>query len=143
MQLYLTKLLVLPLVLHVLMVLFISQKMLRARIRSVQSGQTKISDIAVNSDAWPRKVKQVSNNFDNQFQTPMLWYACTALVLVLGVVDVLFVGLTWLYLLLRLVHSMIHLGSNDVPSRMKVFLLSFFVLVAMWVWLTVRLVMLG
>jgi hypothetical protein len=143
MNLFFTKLLVLPLILHVLLVLYIGQKMLRSRIRSVRSGQTKLSDIAVDTDAWPRRLKQLSNNFDNQFQTPMLWYACTAMVLILGVVDLAFVGLSWLYLILRVIHSAIHIGSNSVPTRMRVFLVSFFALVAMWLWLAVRLVMLG
>jgi hypothetical protein len=143
MNLFFTKLLVLPLILHVLLVLYIGQKMLRSRIRSVRSGQTKLSDIAVDTDAWPRRLKQLSNNFDNQFQTPMLWYACTAMVLVLGVVDLAFVGLSWLYLILRVIHSVIHIGNNSVPTRMRVFLVSFFALVAMWLWLAVRLVMLG
>ncbi len=143
MTLYLTKLLVLPLILHVVLILYIGQKLVRARIRSVRSGQTKISDIAVDTYAWPRKVKQLGNNFDNQFQTPTLWYGLTALVIALGTVDFIFVGLSWLYLLLRVVHSMIHIGNNEVPTRMRVFLVSFFVLVAMWLWLAVRLVMLG
>jgi hypothetical protein len=143
MQLYLTKLLALPLILHVLMVLYIGQKMVRSRVRAVRSGQAKISEIALDADAWPRKVKQIGNNFNNQFQTPMLWYAGTALVIALGIADVVFVGLSWIYLLLRFVHSIVHMGSNDVPTRMRVFMVSFFVLVAMWLWLAVRLVMLG
>jgi hypothetical protein len=140
---FFVKLLVLPLILHVLLIVVIGQKMVSARIRAVRSGQTKISEIAVDTDAWPRKVKQIGNSFNNQFQTPMLWYAGTALVLALGIADVVFVGLSWLYLLLRLVHSIVHMGSNDVPTRMRVFMVSFFVLVAMWLWLAVRLVMLG
>jgi hypothetical protein len=137
------KLLVLPLILHVLMVFFIGQKLVSARIKSVRSGQTKISDIAADSDAWPRKIRQVGNNFDSQFHAPTLWYACTAIVLALGVADFIFVGFAWLYLLLRFVHSMIHMGNNTVPTRMRVFVTSIFVLVAMWLWLGVRLVMLG
>jgi hypothetical protein len=143
MQLFLTKLLVIPLVMHVLLVLYIGMRSLRARIRSVRSGQTKLSDIAVASDAWPRRVKQYGNNFDNQFETPTLWYGCTAIILALGLVDLMFVGLSWCYLLLRAAHSIIHMGSNDVPSRMRVFIVSFFVLVVMWLWLAFRLVMLG
>jgi hypothetical protein len=138
-----TKFLVLPLVLHVLLVAYIGQKMLRSRIKSVTSGKTKISDIAVDDDAWPRKVKQIGNNFDNQFQVPMLWYACVALVVALGLGDFVFVALSWMFLVLRFVHSMIHIGSNDVPTRMRVFLMSFVALFAMWLWLAVRLLVLG
>ncbi len=138
-----TKLLVLPLVLHVLLIVYVGQESVRARIKSVRSGQTKISDIAVSSNAWPSKVKQLGNNFDNQFETPTLWYANVAVVLALGVADFVFVGLAWIYLLLRIAHSLIHIGDNYVPTRMRVFLASFAALVAMWLWLAIRLFVLG
>jgi hypothetical protein len=137
------KLLVLPLILHVMMVFYIGLKLVRARIRSVRHGQTKISDIAANSEAWPRKIRQLGNNFDNQFQSPALWYGCTAIILALGVADLVFVGLSWFYLLMRLVHSIIHIGNNEVPSRMRAFLLGFVALVGMWLWLAARLLVLG
>lgn len=135
------KLLVLPLVLHVLAVFYIGLKLVRARISSVRSGTTKISDIAANSDAWPRKVRQIGNNFDSQFHAPTLWYALTAVVLALGLADHVFVALGWLFLLLRIAHSFVHIGNNHVPTRMRVFLLSFLTLVAMWLWLALRLMM--
>jgi hypothetical protein len=139
----LIRFLVLPLILHVLMVFYIGLKLMRVRIKAVRSGQTKLSEIAANSEAWPRKIRQVGDNFDNQFQSPMLWYACTAIILALGIVDMFFVGLSWLYLVLRFAHSMVHIGNNNVPTRMRVFVTGFFVLVAMWIWLAFRLVMIG
>ena len=135
------KLMVLPLVLHVLVVFLIGMKLVRSRIKSVRSGTTKISDIAANSEAWPRKIRQLGNNFDSQFHAPTLWYALVAVVLALGLTDYVFVALGWLFFLLRAAHSLIHIGNNHVPTRMRVFLLSFVMLVAMWLWLAARLMM--
>lgn len=40
-------------------------------------------------------------------------------------------GLAWLYVALRLLHAGIHIGSNHVPHRMRVFVLSVAVLLAL------------
>jgi hypothetical protein len=137
------KLLVLPLILHVLLIFYIGQKLVRARIKSVRSGQTKISDIAANSDAWPRRLRQIGSNFDSQFHAPTLWYALTAIVVALNLSDYVFVALAWIFLVFRIAHSLVHMGSNDVPTRMRVFLISFMALVAMWLWLAFRLLIMS
>jgi hypothetical protein len=138
-----TKLFLLPLFLHVLLILFVGLRMLSSRIKAVRNGSAKLNEIATDSGAWPRKVRQLGNNFDNQFDTPMLWYGAAGLVVALNVADLLFVGLSWMFLLTRIAHSLVQTGDNDVPTRMRIFLFGFFVLFAMWVWLGVKLFVLG
>ncbi len=82
-----TKLLFLPLFLHVLMVLWLGLRTLSARVKAVRNGSAKLSEIATDSGAWPRKVRQLSQNFDNQFDSPMLWYAAIAIILAMNLVD--------------------------------------------------------
>lgn len=138
-----TKLFLLPLFLHVLLILFVGLRMLSARIKAVRNGSAKLSEIAADSGAWPRKVRQLGNNFDNQFDTPMLWYGAAGLVVALNVADVLFVSLSWMFLLTRVAHSLVQTGDNDVPTRMRIFLFGFFVLFVMWVWLGIKFYVLG
>ena len=139
----LEKLLLLPLFLHVLLILYIGSRSLKSRYSAVLSGKTKLSAIATNSSNWPDDVRKWGNNFDNQFQVPTLWYAVCALLLVTGKVDWIFVALSWLILLTRLVHSYVHTGTNDVPPRMRAFLASFAFVLLMWVWLALRLYVIG
>ena len=108
--------------------------MLRARIKSVRSGETKLSDISVDSSGWPRRVMALGNNFDNQFDLPTLWYAVCALLVSLQLVDIVQVALSWIFLLSRFAHTAIHIGNNDVRSRMRVYLAGFFAIVLMWGW---------
>ncbi len=138
-----TKLLLLPLFLHVALTLFVGIDSLRARIKSVKSGTTKLHEIATNSNAWPARVKKYGDNFDNQFQTPMLWYGACALIVALRLEDLVFVILSWIFILSRVAHSYVHTTHNDVPSRMRMFLLGFFTLVVMWAWLALRLFLIG
>jgi hypothetical protein len=135
----LTKLFLLPLFLHVILIFVVGTNMLSARVKSVRNGSAKMHEIAIDSGAWPRKVKLIGNNFDNQFDTPTLWYAVSALVVALQTVDTVFVALTWVFILTRIAHSYVHTGSNNVPSRMRIFLFGLFVLGAMWAWLGVQL----
>lgn len=134
-----TKLLLLPLFLHVILIFLVGVRSLRARTKSVRTGQTKLSDIAVSSGSWPRRVQAIGDNFDNQFDVPMLWYSVCGLLISTGLVDVFQVVLSWIFLLTRIGHTAIHIGSNDVPSRMRVFVAGFFVILAMWAWFGFRL----
>ncbi len=137
------QLLLLPLFLHVVLITAVGCISLRARIRSVRSGETRLKDIALGNDAWPNKVRQLGNNFDNQFDVPMLWYACCALLIVTGFVDWVAITLSWGFLVARLAHTLIHTGSNFVPTRMRLFIGGFGIVFVMWAWFGLRLFVIG
>jgi hypothetical protein len=134
-----TKLAVLALMLHVAMTLFIGMMSFKARVRAVKNGSAKLDLIEAESGNWPRKVRLLGNNFDSQFDSPMLWYAVTAVALALGQIDPVFVAMSFLYVLARLGHAIVHISGGNVPSRARIFLFSFFVIVAMWLWLAFKL----
>ena len=137
------QLLLLPLFLHVLLITFVGFLTVRSRIRSVRGGETRLKDIALDTGAWPAKVRQLGNNFDNQFDVPMLWYACTALLVATGHADWIAVALSWLFLFSRIAHTLVHTGSNFVPTRMRLFLGGFGIVFTMWAWFGLRLFMIG
>jgi hypothetical protein len=130
--------LVLALLAHIALLVIVGIGSLRRRIRSAVSGETKLNDIALDSSNWPDEVKKFSNNFDNQFQVPMLWYAVAAMSVAAGLLDWVLVTLSWLFVASRAAHSYVHTGSNSVPLRMRVFLLGLAVVVLMWLWLALR-----
>jgi hypothetical protein len=133
-----TKLYLVPLFLHVLMTLWIGMNSFNARVKALKNGSAKMDLIEANSGEWPKRARLIGNNFDSQFDSPMLWYAVSAIVIALKLVDIVFLALSAMYLLARIGHSIVHIGGNNVPSRARIFLFSFFVIVAMWVWLAVK-----
>jgi hypothetical protein len=135
----LTKLLLLPLVLHVLHTLMIGIRTFNARVRAIKNGSAKMHEIASDSGAWPSKVRVLGNNFDSQFDTPMFWYVVCTLVVTLKFEDWTFVALSWVFLLSRVWHSSVHIGNNDVVLRSRIYLFGFFTVVTMWLWLAVKL----
>jgi hypothetical protein len=135
----LTKWFLLPLFLHVLLTLVVGARSLRARIDAVRKGRVKLAEIANNNSAWPDDARKLGNNFNNQFESPTLWYAVCALVVALRMEDLFLVVMSWLFLGARLGHSFIHTGSNNVRMRLSLFLCGFTVIVVMWAWFMFKL----
>jgi|APLak6261659701_1056019.scaffolds.fasta_scaffold50431_2 hypothetical protein len=91
-------------------------------------------------DGEPEEVAVVSRHLVNLYEAPTLFYAGTAIAFAAGMAGTMLVALGWAYVGLRLLHSFIHLGSNDVLWRFRVFALSWLVLLAYWVMLALELV---
>jgi hypothetical protein len=115
----------------------------RARFRAVREGRARIEDIALDNTRWPDDVRKLANNYDNQFQLPVLFYAVLPLLIVTQTVDVTAVMLAWAFVAARIVHSLIHTGSNKVIRRFYAFLASFIAVAALWAWFALRLYVTG
>ena len=87
----------------------------------------------------PEDVAVTARNLINLYEMPTLFYAGIAIAFAAGQSGTLLVALAWGYVALRFVHTAIHLGSNKVLLRFRVFALSWLVLLAFWVTLGVRL----
>jgi hypothetical protein len=135
--------LLLPAFIQVAWVIALGIRMGRARVRSARAREVRLETIALNSSAWPDEVRKFSNNYDNQFQLPMLFYALLPLMILLVKVDRFTVVLAWLFIASRIVHSLIHTGNNDVVRRFQAFLFGFVVLATMWGWFALRLYVIG
>lgn len=109
----------------------------RARAHSARQGEVKIADVALSSDPWPDRIKQISNAFSNQFELPVLFYVAALLAIVLGKVDGAVAALAWAFVALRLVHAYIHVTNNRVIRRFQIYVLGFIMLVALWLYIAV------
>jgi hypothetical protein len=103
------------------------------RVTSVKRGETKMRDIALGQPGWPDDATQWTRAFQNQFELPVLFYVLVALALPLRQADLIFVILSWVFVVLRLIHAYIHTGTNDVPNRFYVYLAGAIVLMIMWI----------
>ncbi|OLF77749.1 hypothetical protein AWH62_03495 [Maricaulis sp. W15] len=107
------------------------------RTGAVGSGKVKPADIVLGQRAWPRKVQQVSNAFQNQMETPTLFFVGIILALVLGLGGPVLVALAWVWAALRIIHAVIHTTSNNLRWRFYSFAAGVFVLLAFWITLAV------
>ena len=73
-----------------------------------------------------------ADNFRNLFEVPVLFFAICCVLAITDNVTPLQIGLAWLYVALRVVHSLIHLTYNRVTHRSGVFITSTLCVFLMW-----------
>ena len=78
-------------------------------------------------------VEMPANNLRNLFEMPVLYFALVPLLLITHHANHMQVLLAWIYVVLRAVHSFIHISPKKVKPRFMVYLASCIVLSAMWI----------
>jgi hypothetical protein len=137
------KLLLLPAFVHVLLVFVLVVRLGVGRFRAVKSGLVKPRDVALDSTGWPDDLRKLANNYENQFQAPVLFYAALALILATGLADGVMVGLAFAFVATRLLHSFIHTGRNVLLHRFLAFVAGIACLFLLWGWFGLRLLSIG
>lgn len=135
------KLFLLAMVAQVLLAVAILVMMGRERVPRVISGEIPMADVAVERTAYPLRARLLSNNFDNQFQLPVLFFVGALLALHLGAIGWLEVLLAWAFVALRYVHAAIHVTSNHLLRRFAAYSAGLAVLVLFWLWLVVKILL--
>ena len=139
----LTQHLLLPVFVQVALTVYVLTRMGQGRVRAVRSGQVKYSEIDTNKSAYPEAVQNFANNYQSQFELPMLFYVVSLFALATGLVDGVLIGLAWVFVGSRVLHSIVHTGTNRIVTRFKVFVAGLVFLVAMWAWFGLRLFVIG
>lgn len=122
-----------PVLAQIALTLSIYVILARRKAGAIKARTVNMKEAALDNRAWPESVLKVSNNLANQFEAPVLFYALCLTLYATDGVGLAALLLAWLYVGLRVVHSFIHIGSNYVPRRLQVFVLSVGVLLALLV----------
>lgn len=137
------KLLILAVAAQVLLTIAILVLMGSERVPRVMSGEIPMADIAVERTAYPLKARLLSNNFDNQFQLPVLFYVAALITLFAAATSWVDVLLAWTFVALRYVHAAIHITTNTMIQRFTAYSAGLAVLALFWLWLVLRLIVLA
>ena len=78
----------------------------------------------------PKDLQMVKNNIKNLFEYPIIFYALLILIYTLDKSDLPFIYLSWIYVLLRIVHSFYHIFMDNTHLRGGFWLISQFILLA-------------
>jgi hypothetical protein len=110
------------------------------RFRAGFRGQVKPQDFDYGeSENVPLRVTLPNRNMMNLTEMPVLFYAGTIIVYQIDSVDAVFVAMAWAYVVLRVIHSAIHVTYNKTRHRLIPYGLSNLVLVAFWIRLSLKL----
>ena len=117
----------------------VAMRMYLARVGAARERRVHVKDFRLGESAnVPPDVALPNRNFMNLFEMPVLFYVACIVFYVTGKVDGIALTLAWLYVALRIAHSVVHLTYNNVLHRLAAFGASTFVLLALWGLLLLR-----
>jgi hypothetical protein len=116
-------------------------RMAKLRVGAVGSGEVNVKYYrAYQGGEEPEHIRVVTRHFINLFEVPVLFYVVVILTYITEQVSHWMIGCAWVYVAARYVHSYVHLTSNNVLTRFRVFIGGGLILLVMWLSLLVKLV---
>jgi hypothetical protein len=104
------------------------------RIPAIQKGSVIYDPHRPNAEfhaQLPALVRWKADNYNNLMEQPTLFYAVTLTLALVGAGEGLNTGLAWLYVGLRIAHSLVQATVNVVMLRFAIFMAASFVLLVM------------
>lgn len=115
-------------------------KLYKDRIAEIRARRIHPQQLATAKQAHETLQNVVaSDNFRNLFEVPVLFYALCGYLAITQLTTLLLLACAWGYVVLRTVHSYIHLTNNKVMRRFQVYFASTIVLYVMWALFALRL----
>jgi hypothetical protein len=108
----------------------------RSRVGAVRQGLVSAAFFRVyQGEIEPAPSAKAARHFANLFEAPVLFYVVCLSAMITHFTGAAMQALAWMYVAARAVHAYVHLGSNRLPNRIRAYFFSWFVLLAMWVYL--------
>lgn len=122
-----------PMFALVILTFLVAINLFRLRYKAVKAGEVRLSQFRLNTGEIPDKIIQAANNYANLFEVPMLFYAVCATAIALGIQTPIMVFVAWVFVVARVIHSLIHLTSNNVIFRLYAYVLGNICVLILWV----------
>jgi hypothetical protein len=130
--------LVYPMTAMVFLTVVVLVRMFRSRVAAVRSGLIPREFYRLHQGGdEPEGPRKHARHFINLFESPTLFYAVCLAAMVSGVSTIAMAALAWAYVLCRVIHATVHLGANRLRHRVRIFGLSWLLLVSMWAYLAI------
>lgn len=115
-------------------------RMAFTRFKAVRNKEIPISYFKTfqTTNPLPEYVIAPARNFINLFEVPILFYVVIFFTYLTNNVEHVVVNLAWAYVVLRALHSLVHLTTNVVMLRFGAFFLSNVCLMVLWIRLAVN-----
>lgn len=122
-----------PIVGQIMLTVALYFMLARRKSAAVAAGEVDVERRGLFDDAWPKSVVQVNNCIKNQFEVPILFYVLILSLSSLNAVNIVTHIIAWVFLITRIMHAVVHTGSNYVPLRRKVFIINLVLILALLV----------
>ena len=110
--------------------------MYATRIPAMQKAQVDVNRLVSDPDSsldrqLPPQVQWKAHNYNHLHEQPTVFYAVAIVLAIVGAGDGLNAFLAWIYVGLRIIHSIVQVTANKVMVRFVLFALSSVVLIAL------------
>ncbi|MCV9962946.1 MAPEG family protein [Pararhizobium sp. BT-229] len=120
-----------PVIVQVALIHAVYFLMLKRRYRAVRTGLAKPQDYWVPA-IEPAPSATAARSLINQFELPVLFFlVCILLYMTAGVNDVV-LATAWLFVLSRFAHAYVHVTSNRLRIRQRLFVVGFVLNSILW-----------
>ena len=129
-----TKTIFLPAIAMAVLTCIVWLRMFHVRVRQMRRDRIHPQAVATSAQAMARFTESsTADNFRNLFELPVLFYLALIVAALNGFTDSLTLTLAWLFVALRIAHSVIQCGYNKVMHRFYAYASGGFVLWALWI----------
>jgi hypothetical protein len=128
-----------PVIIQIALTVFVYTLLGARKLNAFKARTVDLRKAALDNSAWPDDVRKVSNNIQNQFQLPVIFYVLCLAFLVTDSVSLIVMILSWGFTVSRVAHSYVHVGSNHVPTRSRFFMMGCICLILLSILLTLHL----
>lgn len=80
----------------------------------------------------PEDVQLATRHYANLFEQPLLFYTLIPLLLFTNTVDTVTLYFSWGYVIARYGHAFVHVTTNKLMLRMRLFAIASFILLLLW-----------
>lgn len=125
--------LIYPMTFYVFYIFAIGVFLFLSRVKAIKNREVSIKHFRTYAGTPPsEKNVALARHYDNQFQLPMLFFVGALAHLVVGPANSVTLILAWAFVVARMMHSWIHLGSNNVNHRAMSFALAWIIVLLIW-----------
>lgn len=129
-----------PMIVQAAITLYLYFPMGRARFKSVAAGQAKAHDYKLPKQNEPVEIAKFGNAVSNQFELPMLFFVVCLATHSAAQLDATMLVLSWVFVTLKTAHSFVHITTNKLKPRFRLFVAALFTAILMWLWFAVSLI---
>lgn len=119
-----------PMLAHIAWLVLLYAWLTAARWLAVKRGEVDYSSFEFNREE-PPAVARIRLNLANQFELPVIFYALVLLLIALGKVTLLDVIAAWVFVVGRVIHTLVQTLTDNVPLRGQVFMINFLAVMAL------------
>jgi hypothetical protein len=127
-----------PVIVQVALIYVVYYMLFTRRQAAVRQGRARLSQFRDNVSE-PEETRFLKNNLTNQYELPVLFMVACLALHATGHATIVAVLLAWLFVALRIVHAVIHVGENRLRYRVPVFIAGYAVNGLLWLWLAANL----